>query len=650
MTLTRSQAKVLECNSREAGNGLETSENTKENSNVSISISSPEKNSPEKHGNIKIPKKSVSSEGRSRLKYNQKIPKIPQFRFSSKLYKYTEPDIAGTLKKKPNIEPNKKVQVPKIKITVSENDLKNTVPTNSLDNLFREIKKSPKTLDINSLSSLDITATIDKNTSLNDHGLSSTLIDKPNFSNFNHLELFETNKRLEELTKIVTELRDKVQLGRTIEKDAEFGDIFKGYENKQCPICKDLSKIGNNSHSVNCFSKSELKAGDGSVVDKDPKCEKSLSNDAIGSETLDKIETSKDNISINAYEYDGSLNKFYSKFKALTIGRSLPNTENNHEDRSPLKNVTDLKLGKFELESLISDICTPKEESQETTNLSLIGKFNDNFVSERIYKPFGYLPKIDSLKSALLTQSELLIPIRTNSIRGFDQTLLGINGNFKKLFIDSKEPIDMSFFEKEKNSVIRNSTRETLKKYRNLKADLNDICPYISLQFESALSIVNFRHTMRTEALQQHVLDTILHAIFGTANDFAKIPLIYDRNKVDTSLTVSGKRPDFVCWYDKLLVFKGEEKKKGNVKTIALELIDKMKPESIGNNSSQLPYLISYATAGNDIQFFAINKDNKLIEVSDVLDMSIVQDRITILLILINTVRIIREMVKTAKL
>ncbi|OMJ10217.1 hypothetical protein AYI70_g10464 [Smittium culicis] len=583
--------------------------------------------------------------GINEQKDSAEMPRIPQFRFSSKFYNYTEPNMLVSLNK-PAVETNimSAERHDNSKITgnqKSKNGIVHRIPQRkvhkSLNELFSVLIDNKKDEVSNQREYSSYGKANYEESASRESDISSTLVNIPyikpqNVSGFNDI-----NKKLEGLQMMIEELRDHALQGYSLRKASEFKGTLPSYSNEICPVCSDINKnSGDFLKNKNCFSISREKTVDAGF-------EKSKGSD-LGRKSLAK----KDNLE----ESTVSMNKIYSKFKNLSIGKGIASDLNDEvaDSTGRRERREIIRPEEEKLEELIESIIKPEIRPKGSANLSLIGRYNDNFVSQRIYKPFGIVPKIENLKAALLTQSELLIPIRTNSIRGFEQTLTGINGNFSKLFIDSKEPIDLSSLGKEKSSVIKNSIKSTIKSYRHLQADLNDICPYISLQFESALSIVNFNHTMRTEALQQHVLDTILHAVFGTANDFAKIPLVYDRNKIDTSLTVAGKRPDFVCWHKDLLVFKGEEKKKGDVRKIALELVDKMKPESIGNGPNQLPYLLSYATAGNDVLFFAINRKNKLVEVSDVLDMSSVRDRITILLILINSVRIIGEIVKTAKL
>ncbi|OMJ30419.1 hypothetical protein AYI69_g33 [Smittium culicis] len=578
-------------------------------------------------------------------KDSMKMPRIPQFRFSSKFYNFTEPSMLGSLNK-PTVEANisSKERLDNSEITGSQkskNDVIHRIPQRkahkSLNELFSALisNKNDEISNQREYSSYG-KANYEESVS-RESGISSTLVNIPYIKPQTASGFNDINKKLEGLQLMIEELRDHALKGYSFEKANEFKGALPSYSNELCPVCSDINKnSGDFLKNKNCFSLSREKTVDAGF------------EESKGSDVRRKSLAKKDKLE----ESTVSMNKIYSKFKNLSIGRGISTDFDDEVVDCPSgrERREIIRPEKEKLEELIESIIKPEIRPKGSANLSLIGRYNDNFVSQRVYKPFGFVPKIENLKTALLTQSELLIPIRTNSIRGFEQTLTGINGNFSKLFIDSKEPIDISSLGKEKSSIIKNSIKSTIKSYRHLQADLNDICPYISLQFESALSVVNFNHTMRTEALQQHVLDTILHAVFGTANDFAKIPLVYDRNKIDTSLTVAGKRPDFVCWHNDLLVFKGEEKKKGDVRKIALELIDKMKPESIGNGPNQLPYLLSYATAGNDVLFFAINKKNKLVEVSDVLDMSSVRDRITILLILINSVKIIGEIVKTAKL
>ncbi|PWA00040.1 hypothetical protein BB558_003875 [Smittium angustum] len=356
---------------------------------------------------------------------------------------------------------------------------------------------------------------------------------------------------------------------------------------------------------------------------------------------------------------------------------------------------------------------------------------------EMMFKPFGTIPEITGLKNALLTPLETKIPIRKQVVFTnipnlytckYDENTTKEAGPHKpQNYNDSKEnESGTKIIKKVYDKITRK--HETPDNFKLIFVDVDEKnvgilprsnlkfdCPFVSLQFESALTTIpvgkkeekvvnnneNDGGIGRTEAFMQYTLDKLLHTVFGllVSNDLEKSEFFgFDRNKLDLSLTVPGKRPDFVVTFKDMLVFKGEEKKKGKVRTIALELVDKMlvgppppsitipnsidpknssipktktEPEKnrklkhiknklLGNTKSlntksrkswlgndptcQIPYLLCYATAGNSILFVAIDKENNMVDCSDILNMESLNDRITTLLILINSVRIIRQL------
>ncbi|KAJ1775760.1 hypothetical protein LPJ62_006819 [Coemansia sp. RSA 2167] len=104
-------------------------------------------------------------------------------------------------------------------------------------------------------------------------------------------------------------------------------------------------------------------------------------------------------------------------------------------------------------------------------------------------------------------------------------------------------------------------------------------------------------------------------------------------------MTKSKCRPDYLLMLNGQLVFKGEEKKAGDVRNIALELVDKMIPGSVGKDG-KLEYLLGYATAGSRVLFECIYGDGKMSECSDILNLERVADRVSLLVIMINVVRV----------
>ncbi|CAB4400459.1 unnamed protein product [Rhizophagus irregularis] len=127
------------------------------------------------------------------------------------------------------------------------------------------------------------------------------------------------------------------------------------------------------------------------------------------------------------------------------------------------------------------------------------------------------------------------------------------------------------------------------------------------------------------------------------------LPIEMDRNsKNQGTTTVGNKRPDFLCWTNDVLLFKGEEKADAKDFSIAeRELEDKFNkfdPLNFGN----IQFMLCYAVAGPNLRFYAIdgspnaNPLNHLVPLSNRLDIKNSRDRVSILCIVVNIARIIR--------
>ncbi|KAJ1719951.1 hypothetical protein LPJ53_005368 [Coemansia erecta] len=169
---------------------------------------------------------------------------------------------------------------------------------------------------------------------------------------------------------------------------------------------------------------------------------------------------------------------------------------------------------------------------------------------------------------------------------------------------------------------------------------VGNICPILTPHIESALHVTNVGRG--TESMQQHVIDKFLMGIISTAqSELTDVDILIDRNATESSVTKSGCRPDFLFSINGQLAFKGEEKKAGDVRKIAKELTDKMIPGSVGKNAtSRIQYLLGYATAGSRILFTCIHGDNKMVECSNILNLERIPDRVTMIRIVVNIVRV----------
>ncbi|RGB22127.1 hypothetical protein C1646_678054 [Rhizophagus diaphanus] len=121
-----------------------------------------------------------------------------------------------------------------------------------------------------------------------------------------------------------------------------------------------------------------------------------------------------------------------------------------------------------------------------------------------------------------------------------------------------------------------------------------------------------------------------------------------DRDKSDSSSTTKGtQRPDFLCWIKKLLIFKGEEK--ANVSDFDIARIELVEKFNVLNSIffGNVKFLICYAAAGSNMQFYVINSSketvknlNQLMPLTSVLNSINLVDRITILRTTVNIARI----------
>ncbi|KAJ2852665.1 hypothetical protein IWW36_000022 [Coemansia brasiliensis] len=180
-----------------------------------------------------------------------------------------------------------------------------------------------------------------------------------------------------------------------------------------------------------------------------------------------------------------------------------------------------------------------------------------------------------------------------------------------------------------------------LKDIFDIVEEVGNICPKLTPRVEAALH-VNVPSNV-TEGMQQCALDTFLMGIIGTAQEYVTIYTKVDRNANELSMTKNMCRPDYLLMLNGQLVFKGEEKKSGDVRNIALELTEKMIPGSVGKDG-KLDFLLGYATAGSNILFECIYGDDQMSECSEILNIERVADRVTLIVILVNVMRVARSL------
>ncbi|KAJ2163157.1 hypothetical protein GGF46_000086 [Coemansia sp. RSA 552] len=249
------------------------------------------------------------------------------------------------------------------------------------------------------------------------------------------------------------------------------------------------------------------------------------------------------------------------------------------------------------------------EESDETLQVPRypIVASKEKEVCTDLYAPLEEVPERGALRTTLQETLAVKIPIHHS-------TYMWLQDHVEKQVVDS---------------------------VFSIVEEVGNICPRLTPRVETALQVR--ASSDGTESMQQSVLDTFLMGIVGTAQEYLEMDVKVDRNANELSMTKTMCRPDYLLILNGQLVFKGEEKRHGTVRHIAEELIDKMIPGSVGPNG-KLEYLLGYATAGSRILFECIYADGKMSECSDIINIERVADRVTLLIILVNMIRIARTL------
>ncbi|KAJ2267262.1 hypothetical protein EV176_005320 [Coemansia sp. RSA 451] len=220
-----------------------------------------------------------------------------------------------------------------------------------------------------------------------------------------------------------------------------------------------------------------------------------------------------------------------------------------------------------------------------------------------LFSPLCNIPKREELSTLLLQKPEIKIPIHHSTY------------SWLQTYIEDEKLEDMF----------------------DIVEKVGNICPKLTPRVETALQVKVSNDV--TESMQQCFIDVFLMGIVGTAQEYLEMDTKINRNANELSMTKSKCRPDYLLMLNGQLVFKGEEKKAGDVRNIALELVDKMIPGSVGKDG-KLEYLLGYATAGSRVLFECIYGDGKMSECSDILNLERVADRVSLLVIMINVVRV----------
>ncbi|KAI3653576.1 hypothetical protein MP228_001523 [Amoeboaphelidium protococcarum] len=146
-----------------------------------------------------------------------------------------------------------------------------------------------------------------------------------------------------------------------------------------------------------------------------------------------------------------------------------------------------------------------------------------------------------------------------------------------------------------------------------------------------------------SEDCWHYVYDNLITAPLKMVSKCRGIEIDTQRNSIDiTGTTKRLQRPDYLVIMDNhLLVMKGEHKSAlVNIRTSTEELVQKMSSGWSVLTYGSLDYIIGFATAGSQIQFFAITKAHQLVPLSKILDLRIIDQCAQIIKIAVNLVRV----------
>ncbi|KAJ2454938.1 hypothetical protein EV183_001199 [Coemansia sp. RSA 2336] len=234
-------------------------------------------------------------------------------------------------------------------------------------------------------------------------------------------------------------------------------------------------------------------------------------------------------------------------------------------------------------------------------------KFNEEEMCQKLFSPPDAVPNRETLQSVLTENPAVKIPIHQHTF------------NWLQKHVEEK----------------------VLKGIFDIVEEVGNICPKLTPRVEAALH-VNVPKNV-TGCMYQYVIDAFLMGVIGTAQEYASIPVKLNRNAKDPSMTQGTSRPNFFMMFEDQLVFKGEEKRRGFVEQNAKQLIKTMKPGSVGKDG-KLEYMVGYATSGSQILFECIYGDDLMSECSKVLDLKRIADRVTLILVLVNVMRVSRAL------
>lgn len=172
----------------------------------------------------------------------------------------------------------------------------------------------------------------------------------------------------------------------------------------------------------------------------------------------------------------------------------------------------------------------------------------------------------------------------------------------------------------------------------------------IPFRFIFEAAILNQIFSISGENSLIYYLDYLVKNPLSYLSTFLKKPFDFGRNVSDklgknSTMSINKKRPDFLVWNSKsILVFRGEEKEAKNVMHEAKDdLVSKC-----GSMSEiffgQIPYVFCYAAAGNNVQFFVINREKQLIPLhSTEFNLGCVESRVEIVIMALNIAWCLRD-------
>lgn len=168
----------------------------------------------------------------------------------------------------------------------------------------------------------------------------------------------------------------------------------------------------------------------------------------------------------------------------------------------------------------------------------------------------------------------------------------------------------------------------------------------LSRQFAYALFNVIFQEGANVSEMDITVsIAAVVSRLLTLLSGGSRLHLTAAHNLADASdATVRDNRPDFMCWVQHALVFKGEYKMSSTQWEEAKDdLVEKM---TAGNvlALSGLPYLLCHAAAGMELQFFALHEHRAelhLRPLTRVLKLNNQRDRATAMVAVCNIFRLL---------